>query len=79
MPEVLGYAIFDRFVLEIVQNGAGSSKDHAIALPERVNPSALTLILDYCRYHQLPATQIRSLLRLTPLSSLCLVLVLSLY
>jgi hypothetical protein len=38
MAEVLGYAIFDRFVLEIVQNGAGSSKDHAIAPPERVNP-----------------------------------------
>ncbi|TVU48667.1 hypothetical protein EJB05_08311 [Eragrostis curvula] len=37
---------------EIVKNGTGSSKTHAIALPERVNPSSLSLILDYCRFHQ---------------------------
>ena len=39
---------------EIVKNGTGSSKNHAIALPERVNPSSLSLILDYCRFHQVP-------------------------
>jgi S-phase kinase-associated protein 1 len=37
---------------EIVKNGTGSSKNHAIALPERVNPTSLSLILDYCRFHQ---------------------------
>ncbi|PWZ53885.1 SKP1-like protein 20 [Zea mays] len=37
---------------EIVKNGTGSSKNHAIALPERVNPASLSLILDYCRFHQ---------------------------
>ncbi|KAG2555392.1 SKP1-like protein 21 [Panicum virgatum] len=39
---------------EIVKNGTGSSKNHAIALPERVNPPSLSLILDYCRFHQVP-------------------------
>lgn len=39
---------------EIVKNGTGSSKNHAIALPERVNPTSLSLILDYCRFHQVP-------------------------
>ncbi|CAN6314342.1 unnamed protein product [Urochloa humidicola] len=39
---------------EIVKNGTGSSKTHAIALPERVNPASLSLILDYCRFHQVP-------------------------
>ncbi|XP_062195168.1 SKP1-like protein 21 isoform X2 [Phragmites australis] len=39
---------------EIVKNGTGSSKNHAIALPERVNPASLSLILDYCRFHQVP-------------------------
>jgi hypothetical protein len=38
---------------EIVKNGTGSSKNHAIALPERVNPANLSLILDYCRFHQI--------------------------
>ncbi|XP_062191904.1 SKP1-like protein 21 [Phragmites australis] len=37
---------------EIVKNGTGSSKNHAIVLPERVNPASLSLILDYCRFHQ---------------------------
>lgn len=39
---------------EIVKNGTGSSKNHAITLPERVNPASLSLILDYCRFHQVP-------------------------
>ncbi|PUZ43270.1 hypothetical protein GQ55_9G648900 [Panicum hallii var. hallii] len=39
---------------EIVKNGTGSSKNHAISLPERVNPASLSLILDYCRFHQVP-------------------------
>ncbi|RLM61319.1 hypothetical protein C2845_PM14G05190 [Panicum miliaceum] len=39
---------------EIVKNGTGSSKNHAIVLPERVNPASLSLILDYCRFHQVP-------------------------
>ncbi|KAJ6843102.1 SKP1-like protein 21 isoform X2 [Iris pallida] len=39
---------------EIVQKGMGSSKNYAISLPERVNPSSLSLILDYCRFHQTP-------------------------
>ncbi|CAD6201564.1 unnamed protein product [Miscanthus lutarioriparius] len=37
---------------EIVKNGTGSSKNHAITLPQRVNPASLSLILDYCRFHQ---------------------------
>uniref|UniRef100_A0A0A9D9D5 SKP1 component dimerisation domain-containing protein n=1 Tax=Arundo donax TaxID=35708 RepID=A0A0A9D9D5_ARUDO len=39
---------------EIVKNGTGSSKNHAISLPERVNPASLSFILDYCRFHQVP-------------------------
>ncbi|KAL8139751.1 hypothetical protein V2J09_005772 [Rumex salicifolius] len=39
---------------EILQKGSGSSKNNAIILPERVNPSTLGLVLDYCRFHQLP-------------------------
>ncbi|XP_062209549.1 SKP1-like protein 21 isoform X1 [Phragmites australis] len=39
---------------EIVKNGTGPSKNHAIPLPERVNPASLSLILDYCRFHQVP-------------------------
>ncbi|GJN34947.1 hypothetical protein PR202_gb23664 [Eleusine coracana subsp. coracana] len=39
---------------EIMKNGTGSSKNHAIVLPERVNPASLSLILDYCRFHQVP-------------------------
>jgi hypothetical protein len=37
---------------EIMKNGAGSSKSHAILLPERVNPASLSLVLDYCGFHQ---------------------------
>ncbi|KAB1214358.1 SKP1-like protein 21 [Morella rubra] len=39
---------------EIIQKGMGSSKNYAISLPQRVNPSMLSLILDYCRFHQVP-------------------------
>ncbi|KAL1219155.1 SKP1-like protein 21 [Cardamine amara subsp. amara] len=39
---------------EILQKGVGSSKNHAISLPQRVNPAMLSLIFDYCRFHQLP-------------------------
>ncbi|XWS46104.1 hypothetical protein CRYUN_Cryun14cG0034800 [Craigia yunnanensis] len=39
---------------EVIQKGMGSSKNYAISLPQRVNPAMLSLILDYCRFHQLP-------------------------
>ncbi|KAM5557380.1 SKP1-like protein 21 [Rosa sericea] len=39
---------------EILQTGMGSSKNYAISLPQRVNPAVLGLILDYCRFHQVP-------------------------
>jgi len=42
-----------------VKNGTGSSKNHAIVLPERVNPASLSLILDYCRFHQVPGRSIK--------------------
>ncbi|PSS34308.1 SKP1-like protein [Actinidia chinensis var. chinensis] len=36
------------------QTGMGSSKNYAISLPQRVNPAIFGLILDYCRFHQVP-------------------------
>ncbi|XP_015067368.1 SKP1-like protein 21 isoform X2 [Solanum pennellii] len=39
---------------ELLQNGKGSSKNCAILLPERVNPANLELILEFCRFHQVP-------------------------
>ncbi|OAY63575.1 SKP1-like protein 21 [Ananas comosus] len=39
---------------EVLQKGMGSSKNYAISLPQRVNPAILSLILDYCRFHQVP-------------------------
>lgn len=39
---------------EVVQKGMGSSKNYPISLPQRVNPAMLSLILDYCRFHQAP-------------------------
>ncbi|KAM7504777.1 hypothetical protein LguiB_003681 [Lonicera macranthoides] len=39
---------------EVLQTGTGSSKNYAIKLPQRVNPAILGLILDYCRFHQVP-------------------------
>ncbi|KAI9076354.1 hypothetical protein K1719_041669 [Acacia pycnantha] len=39
---------------ERLQTGMGSSKNYAISLPQRVNPTIFGLILDYCRFHQAP-------------------------
>ncbi|XP_031275826.1 SKP1-like protein 21 isoform X2 [Pistacia vera] len=39
---------------EVIQKGMGSSKSYAISVPQRVNPASLSLILDYCRFHQVP-------------------------
>lgn len=39
---------------QVLQKGAGSSKNSAISLPHKVNPPMLSLIFDYCRFHQLP-------------------------
>ncbi|XP_057952827.1 SKP1-like protein 21 isoform X2 [Malania oleifera] len=39
---------------EILQTGMGSSKNYAITLPQRVSAAILGLILDYCRFHQVP-------------------------
>ncbi|XP_041009981.1 SKP1-like protein 21 [Juglans microcarpa x Juglans regia] len=39
---------------EVIQTGMGSSKNYAISLPQRVNPAILGLVLDYCRFHQVP-------------------------
>ncbi|XP_047169368.1 SKP1-like protein 21 isoform X2 [Vigna umbellata] len=39
---------------EIIQKGLGSSKNCAICLPQQVSPAMLSLILDYCRFHQVP-------------------------
>ncbi|CAA6662645.1 unnamed protein product [Spirodela intermedia] len=45
-------AMFSPMIHEILQTGMGTSKNHAISLPQRVNPAMLSLILDYCRFHQ---------------------------
>ncbi|KAK9147477.1 hypothetical protein Scep_006234 [Stephania cephalantha] len=37
---------------EVIQSSMGSSKNYAISLPQRVNTAILSLILDYCRFHQ---------------------------
>ncbi|CAN6905668.1 unnamed protein product [Brassica oleracea] len=39
---------------QALQKGGGSSKNNAISLPQKVNPAMLSLIFDYCRFHQLP-------------------------
>ncbi|RDX84127.1 SKP1-like protein 21, partial [Mucuna pruriens] len=39
---------------EIMQKGLGSSKNSAICLPQRISLMMLSLILDYCRFHQVP-------------------------
>ncbi|KMT16360.1 hypothetical protein BVRB_3g055070 isoform A [Beta vulgaris subsp. vulgaris] len=44
---------------EILQKSMGSSKLNAIVLPERVNPATLGLVLDYCRFHQVPGHSIK--------------------
>ncbi|CAL0315071.1 unnamed protein product [Lupinus luteus] len=39
---------------EVIQKNMGSSKNCAICLPQQVNPAMLSLVLDYCRFHQVP-------------------------
>ncbi|WJX86959.1 SKP1-like protein 21 [Trifolium repens] len=46
-------AMFCPFICqEIIQKGMGTSKNCAICLPQQVSPAMLSLILDYCRFHQ---------------------------
>ncbi|KZV57646.1 hypothetical protein F511_03106 [Dorcoceras hygrometricum] len=47
-------AMFCPFVRHEIHYGMGSSKNHPISLPSRVNSPMLSLILDYCRFHQIP-------------------------
>ncbi|XP_075474520.1 SKP1-like protein 21 isoform X2 [Primulina tabacum] len=47
-------AMFCPFIRHEIHYGMGSSKNHPISLPSRVNPPILNLILDYCRFHQIP-------------------------
>jgi hypothetical protein len=39
---------------EVILKGMGSSKNYAISLPQRVGTSMFSLILDFCRFHQVP-------------------------
>ena len=39
---------------EVIHKGMGSSKNCAVSLPQRVSPAMFSLILDYCRFHQVP-------------------------
>ncbi|KAG5231364.1 SKP1 protein [Salix suchowensis] len=39
---------------EAIHKGMGSSKNCAVSLPQRVSPAMFSLILDYCRFHQVP-------------------------
>ncbi|XP_011093133.1 SKP1-like protein 21 isoform X1 [Sesamum indicum] len=47
-------AMFCPLICREIQSGMGSSKNYPISLPSRVNPPMLSLILDYCRFHQVP-------------------------
>ncbi|XP_021850053.2 SKP1-like protein 20 [Spinacia oleracea] len=47
-------AVFCPIICHEIHAGKGISKNHAICLPQRVNPAMLSLILDYCRFHQVP-------------------------
>ncbi|PIN05828.1 SCF ubiquitin ligase, Skp1 component [Handroanthus impetiginosus] len=47
-------ALFCPFICHEIHSGLGSSKNQPISLPSRVNPPMLSLILDYCRFHQVP-------------------------
>ncbi|CAA0830682.1 SKP1-like protein 21 [Striga hermonthica] len=42
------------FICREIRSGMGSSKNYPISLPSRVNPPTLSLIFDYCRFHQVP-------------------------
>ncbi|KAJ0042751.1 hypothetical protein Pint_17478 [Pistacia integerrima] len=57
---------------EILQTGMGSSKNYAIPLPQRVNPPIFGLILDYCRFHQVPgrSNKVCSVLSVSCIASL---------
>jgi hypothetical protein len=55
---------------EVIQKGVGSSKNYAISLPQRVNPAMLSLIFDYCRFHQVPGRSNKVYLRLLNLKQL---------
>lgn len=37
-----------------IHMGMGSSKNYPVSLPQRVNPAMLSLIFEYCRFHQVP-------------------------
>uniref|UniRef100_A0A7N0UVS1 SKP1-like protein 21 n=1 Tax=Kalanchoe fedtschenkoi TaxID=63787 RepID=A0A7N0UVS1_KALFE len=39
---------------DVIEKGLGSSKTCPVCLPQKVNPAMLSLILDYCRFHQAP-------------------------
>ncbi|CAA0820766.1 SKP1-like protein 21 [Striga hermonthica] len=47
-------AMYCPFICQEIHSGMGSSKNYPISLPSRVNPPMLSLILDYCRFHQVP-------------------------
>ncbi|KAL8554262.1 hypothetical protein ACS0TY_002456 [Phlomoides rotata] len=47
-------AMFCPFICHEIHSGMGSSKNYPISLPSRVNPPMLSLIFDYCRFHQVP-------------------------
>ncbi|XP_047324147.1 SKP1-like protein 21 [Impatiens glandulifera] len=46
-------AMFCPLICRELHTGVGSSKNHPVSLPPRVNPAMLSLVLDYCRFHQL--------------------------
>ncbi|PSS04361.1 SKP1-like protein [Actinidia chinensis var. chinensis] len=41
-------------ICQEIHTGVGSSKHNPISLPPQVNPAMLSLILDYCQFHQVP-------------------------
>ncbi|CAI9768892.1 unnamed protein product [Fraxinus pennsylvanica] len=47
-------AMCSPFLWNEILSGVGSSKNCPISLPSNVNAPVLSLILDYCRFHQVP-------------------------
>ncbi|KAG9135426.1 hypothetical protein Leryth_007183 [Lithospermum erythrorhizon] len=47
-------ATFCPLICQEMHSGLGTSKSYPISLPTRVNPAMLSLIIDYCRFHQVP-------------------------
>ena len=47
-------AVFCPWICHEIHSGMGSSKTYPISLPSRGSPAMLSLILDYCRFHQVP-------------------------